>query len=64
MKLHPRHRLVSKARQDLRKKVLEWFNETPELTTAEELEIISEVLLGLIQGTAKMIVKEERKEDV
>lgn len=60
MRMHPRERIVQKASSDLRKMLLGWFKISEELTTAEEIMVLSTVMHDLIGGALKMAIRQER----
>jgi hypothetical protein len=60
MALSERDRYLNKARHELDQRVLEWLKGF-DLSTAEELHSLTQVLLGLVSGTLKHVVREERE---
>lgn len=61
MYLHPRTRMVNSARTDLRIVIGEWLK-SHDLTTAEEIMLLTSVPGDLISGTMRAIIKLEREE--
>lgn len=62
MKRHPREQYVREARGELQKSLLKWL-EFFDLTTAEEVMVLTTVMSGLITGTMKYAIREERHGD-
>lgn len=63
MKYSPRQKMVEIQKSKLNITIGQWFKDCPvELTTAEEIYIITSVFQGLILGTANLMIKEERGE--
>jgi hypothetical protein len=60
MKINPRDRLVNQAECDLERVIWHWLDKF-DLTTAEELLIINDVLLGVTRATLRAIIREERE---
>lgn len=64
MKMHQRERLVQKAMTSLTKKVTEWLTQLDEeLTTFEELQILTSVLSNTVLSTIKYAIRDERHGD-
>lgn len=62
--IHPRVDVVKGARRDLESKVQEWSNQySDELTDAEMLLIVGEVLNREIGDIAKYMIRNERHPD-
>jgi hypothetical protein len=63
MRLHPRERIVTEARLDLRKRILDWREQHADLTDGELLGILGGTLGDEVTGLAKYMVRAERHPD-
>ena len=64
MKLHEREKVVHEAKMDLAEKVLEWMQtHRKNLTTAEELKVVSGEFGDYMQRMAKYAIRRERHGD-
>lgn len=61
MHLHPRTQIVNSARTDLRIVIGEWLRKH-DLTTSEEIMLLTSVPGDLITGAMREIIKLEREE--
>jgi hypothetical protein len=59
-RLHPRERIVSEARIELVRAVLDWREKHDELTDGELFSIVGGVLGDQITSMAKYLIREER----
>lgn len=62
MRRHPREQYVREARGELEKSLLKWL-EFFNLTTAEEVMVLTTVMSNAITGTMKYAIREERYND-
>ena len=62
LRLHPREMPVQRASADLRQAVCDW-RDRHDLTEAETLAVLTEVLGGSIGSIAKYAIREERHGD-
>lgn len=59
MRMHPRERAVRKARSALQSCLTQWLQHH-DLTTYEEIMVISDVMGSAITGAMKLAIREER----
>lgn len=62
MRMHPRERVVRKARSALQSHLTQWLKHH-DLTTYEEIMVISDVMGSTITGAMKYAIREERHGD-
>lgn len=63
MKLHPREQIVRDAKIDLGRVITEWL-ERHDLTSSEEIMVVCSEMFGMITGTMKYAIREERHGNV